>query len=101
VACSVTELTPVPRSWGRFYIPGPNMTMFDAFGRIANTAFFADPTRTLYDALYTAQLIPVVSSAKWGALFGVQGVQVDDIPDIQRKRRPKQTLARTRDILTP
>lgn len=94
VAMTVTEKTALPKHWGRFYIPNPGMTMFDAFGRIANPAFVATPAGVLYAALADAELYAVVPSAAHRSLLGVTSIQVDDVPDVQRRRRPKQTVSR-------
>jgi len=95
VALSVTEKTPLPKHWGRWYYPSPGMSMFDAFGRIANPAFVSAPAATAYGACADAELFPVVPVGKSQALLGVTQIQVDDIPDVQRSRRAKTTLVRS------
>jgi hypothetical protein len=94
VAATVTEKTAIPKHWGRFYIPNPGITMFDAFGRIANPGFIATPAGAMYAALADAELYAVVPSAAHRSLLGVTQIQVDDVPDVQRRRRPKQPLQR-------
>jgi hypothetical protein len=101
VACTVTELTAMPRHWGRWYIPGFCVALA-ADGRWPSGAVTAVATAagTLMNGL-TADQLPLVvpaaqvdnAPAKW--LLNVTGMQVDDIPDIQRRRRPKQPLIRT------
>ena len=94
VALSVTEKTALAKHWGRWYIPNPGITMFDAFGRIAGYDFVADKVEILYAGLGDAELYPVVPSGAHQSLLGVSSIQVDDVPDVQRSRRPKTTLVR-------
>jgi len=101
VAISVTEKTPIRRSWGRIYLPNPGITMFDAFGRIANPAFVADAMNTLYETLWAADFIPVVPSAPGKVLLPVTSIQVDDVPDVIRARRPRTVAARVEHDLNP
>jgi hypothetical protein len=59
---------------------------------------------TLYEAWAAAELFAVVpvsqvNKAPYRALLGVRQLQVDDIPDIQRRRRPRQV--KTRILSTP
>lgn len=95
VAISVTEKTSLAKHWGRFYIPNPGMSMFDAFGRVAATTFVQTPVQVCYAALADAELFPVVPSGAHSSLLSVTQIQVDDVPDVQRSRRPKTTLVRT------
>lgn len=101
VACSVTEITPIPRSWGRFYLPGIGGDNLDNYGRWSSTCMdaIADATEALYEGLYTAQLVPCVPMAAAETLLNVQKIQVDDIPDVIRRRRASTTLLRDTRVL--
>lgn len=103
VACAITEKTPFPRHWGRFYLPGVNGTLLTTNGRwlmVGGVNDILAAVDTAYEALSTAQLYPVVpvtqvNKAPARGLLGVTSLQVDDVPDVQRRRRPKQVLTRT------
>lgn len=97
VAVSVTELTALRKHWGRFYLPGLTNISFDSFGRVTATAMtaLADLTQTMYEDLAADELFACVPSAAHKTLLGVSGIQVDDIPDVQRRRRARDTLVRT------
>jgi hypothetical protein len=94
VALSVTEKTPWPRHWGRFYLP--------AIGGIwvANTlrpggaqlSTVATRVKTLYDSLMADEMFPVIPVTQlegdpFRALLGVNAIQLDDIFDVIRRRR--------------
>jgi hypothetical protein len=116
VACSVTEIAGSKRYWGRFYLPTPASSCFTFAGRF-DTAFLtvvADATDTLYTALRTANIEPVVYRAplperetragstlpaRAGSAWTVEKIQVDDVPDVIRRRRHKYPNLRVqRDI---
>jgi len=102
VAMSVTEKTPFPMHWGRFYLPGISDTVLDTYGRwtYGEFATIGNATATLYDGLYDAQLVPVVPSAILQSLLGVRSIQIDDVPDVIRSRRARTTLVRHEVLLT-
>lgn len=108
VAMSVTERTAFPGHWGRFYLPGPAASTIDTYGRFTSTARtgVASAVETAFEGLATAGFHPVVPMTQHnkGPAFGllsVPAIAVDDIPDIQRRRRPRQVLARAvEDIST-
>jgi hypothetical protein len=105
-AMSVTEKTGVPKHWGRFYIPGlTTSSIVAASGRWSPTVqtAVANATAELYDDLQGAQFYPVVpltqvNKVLRGALLTVNQVVVDDIPDVIRRRRPRQALVRTAGV---
>lgn len=96
-AFSVTEIVPVRRSWGRFYLPFPDV------GAIAPTTGRWSPT--VVDAMATAVhdtyvqmagnefyvVVPITQSQKdrVGALEQVTAIRCDDVPDVIRRRRFK------------
>lgn len=103
VAFSVTERTSIPRHWGRFYLPGftANATSAANAGRweASTIGTIANAAETLYAACAAAELFFVVPSTQQDnilgpALLGVTNIQIDDVPDTIRRRRPKQTLIR-------
>lgn len=102
VAATVTERTALAKHWGRIYIPGLAGTSFDPFGRILPTGrnLFASATSTLFATLRAADFFPVVpmtqhNKAPAFGLMSVASLAVDDIPDVQRRRRPKTVVTRS------
>lgn len=102
VAMTVTERTPWARHWGRWYMPGLAVTL-SAAGRISSTDTTTQATAAgvLLNALHDAQLPLVVPSTQAdnvlsGYLLGVTETQVDDVPDVQRRRRPRAVVTRVR-----
>jgi hypothetical protein len=96
-ACiSFTEKTPWARHWGRFYYPGVNSGHLASGGRFASTNMntWKVNVSTLYSGLAGSDFqiaVPVTSIDKVDArvLLNVTSVQIDDIPDVIRRRRPK------------
>lgn len=103
---SITEKTAFPRHWGRFYLPvsgGSDMTTARRFDTAAVDAV-ANAVGACYATLQTAEFFPVVpvtqvDKAPARGLLQVTAVQVDDVPDVQRRRRLSQTSYRK--IVTP
>jgi hypothetical protein len=98
VACTVTERTDIPRRWGRYYIPGVVSSTADAFGRMSSTLIasivaFADK---FYQPLATSNLLhPQVYSRLYSDARNVTSMQVDDLFDVQRRRRFDAPAVRT------
>lgn len=102
VAATVTERTPFPTHWGRCYVPGLSSTALDTNGRITSTARngILAAFETAYDGLKTKDMYAVVpmtqhDKAPAFGLLSVRELAVDDIPDVQRRRRPRQVAARS------
>jgi hypothetical protein len=102
IACSVTEKTPWPGHWGRAYLPNFGVGKLDANGRwtSATTSSVAAAFGTFATSLQASGfflVVPVTQVAKqpFRALLPVTSIQVDDIPDVQRRRRPKQPAIRS------
>lgn len=102
VSATVTERTALAGHWGRIYIPGLGSSSFDGFGRIlpGGRNVFRDATAALFATLRAADFYPVVpmtqhNKAPAFGLMGIQSISVDDIPDVQRRRRPKTVVARS------
>jgi len=100
-ACSITEVGPLPGHWGRTYLPGVSATNVDASSRFITTCCDAVATavQTWYSAAWTAQLIPCIATTQLNKNLGgfitpVLEIHVDDVPDVIRRRRPKQTTYR-------
>lgn len=107
-AMSITLKTAVPKHWGRFYMPGLSAAAIDGWGRwtSATMTAMANATAELVDDLQGADLQPVVAVTQVDkvlrpALLGVTSVQVDDVPDVIRRRRPRQAAVRTIGAPTP
>jgi len=96
VALSVTEKTALRKHWGRVYVPCPSTTTLDAWGRYDATTCAAIATifADAYLALANANYVVVVPSGGSRALLTVTSIQVDDIPDVQRRRRARTTVTR-------
>lgn len=102
VSSACTLRTAWPKHWGRCYLPTPGVGDLDAYGRLtsAHRTDVANAMRLLVDDLADADfltVIPVtqVNKTPLYGLLGVTDVVSDDVPDIQRRRRPKQPAART------
>lgn len=102
VAMSVTEKTAWAKHWGRFYLPGVGAGNFSSDGRFTSAicTSVANATQALYNTLAAAQIYPAVpvtqiDKASARVLLGVNEIQVDDVPDVVRRRRPKRASART------
>lgn len=116
IACTVTEVIPstfvVPdvegvgaqtrNRWGRFYLPAP-ATDNVASGRLTSAFLtdIADATQTLYNDLVAAGFPVVVYSPTTGHAWSVDEIHVDDVFDVVRSRRFRNTLARTPRAITP
>lgn len=93
VSSTVTWRTPSRRHWGRSYVPGIAASKFDTtYGRLTNatTDSFALASQTMVNSLIAAGYSMGVWSPTARSFLDVSEVRVDDVPDIQRRRRPKQ-----------
>jgi len=102
VAPSVTFRTALPRHWGRIYLPTPATSSLDSTGRLTSgfRTAMADGASLLGKTLSDGDFLPVVpmtdlNRQTFHGLLGVTQYVVDDIPDIQRRRRPRQAANRT------
>lgn len=116
VAMSVTEKTADPKSWGRFYMPAPESTTSETYGRISAglQTTLANAADTLYEACVSSSVMPVVFStakasrtsaggttlpASAARALPVHQLQVDDLFDVIRSRRWNTPLLRLqRDV---
>ena len=109
VAMSVTLKTPGPRHWGRMYIPGlafPDLS--SSFGRFSQTiqTTVANAFAEMQDDLTSQGFQLVVPTTQQDGryatgLSGVNSIVVDDIPDVIRRRRPKQPAIKQVGVPTP
>jgi hypothetical protein len=102
VATGCTMRTAFPRHWGRAYVPAPQLGGIDAYGRFTapHRTAVADSFHDLVSTLADAELLAVVPMTQLGnatfhGLMGITDCVVDDVPDIQRRRRGRQVGART------
>lgn len=97
VAMSVTFKTPVRKRWGRFYLPGVDASRLDANARwlSATRTTVGAATDALIASASTNDFAPIVYSPTKRAAFGISAVQIDDVPDVIRSRRLRETGART------
>jgi hypothetical protein len=94
VSVSVTYKTPSRKHWGRSYMPTLNQGVIDTtYGRLTNghCTAVANAMRTLLQTTGSSGACkPVVASIGHRALLTIKELQVDNVPDIQRRRRVKQ-----------
>jgi hypothetical protein len=100
-AITVTEKTPWPHHWGRFYLPADAATNVSSTGRLdpAVQSEIANATEAMYHSWSTAHLYPVVAVTQVAKvperqLLSITAVQVDDVWDVQRRRRFAGTSTR-------
>ncbi len=101
VATTVTLKTAVPRHWGRMYLPPMVDSAYTAFASIDTGEIdaIAGYIETLLEACDTVDvggtgITPVVRSPLHAGLMSIDHIQVDDNPDVIRRRRKKQTTYR-------
>jgi hypothetical protein len=100
VAFALTEKTAWPKHWGRTYLPTPQgLHVFGDRWTSACVDTIVGAANTLYQGLAAAEFFPVVpvtqvASDPARALVGITQVQGDDIPDVIRRRRPRNTTYR-------
>ena len=101
VAITMTEKTAFPRHWGRIYWPFPATTIYDAQGRIttANVDSMATTMANRYEAFMAQEFYPVIATTqaqgqRVRGLLTVSEIQVDNIPDVVRRRRIHTTTYR-------
>lgn len=100
VAATVTLKTGSRKHWGRVYLGGfaSPLVSGNAFGRWSTTNVDAicNAFHSHFQGLagLPRVLEPVVWSSRYSAIMTVDQIQVDDVPDIIRRRRPKQAAYR-------
>jgi hypothetical protein len=101
VAYTTTELTPYRKHWGRNYWPAPAPSLQIAGGHILATAVdqWCQLVHDAYQSLMSNEFFPVVAVTQIDnvparALLTLRGVQMDDVPDVIRRRRPENATHR-------
>lgn len=108
VAMSVTFKTPGPRHWGRCYLPGvPAGELGQTYGRFSSsvTQAVANIFAELQDDLLKSDFQMVVPTTQheglwYQSLQSINHIVVDDVPDVIRRRRPKQASVRSEGVPT-
>jgi hypothetical protein len=107
-AMSITLKTPAPRHWGRVYLPAPTIAELDSYSRwgSAISSVIANQTAELVDDLAAKQFQLIVPTTQIGSVLSpnieqVSEIVVDDVPDVIRRRRPKQAHLRTVGVPLP
>lgn len=101
VAITSTDRTTYPRHWGRNYWPHPHPSNTAGTGYIASASVdaIANMVHTAYATLMAAEFFPVVpvtqiDNARARGLLTVTSVQVDNLYDVIRRRRPEKATYR-------
>jgi hypothetical protein len=102
VAITSTSKTAFPRHWGRNYWPLPDG------GQLAGDGHWAAPIRTALagaletfhqnmavDEFFDVTTVTAIDKAPARGLLTTTEIQVDDVPDVVRRRRISTTTART------
>lgn len=92
-AATVTYKTASRKHWGRNYIPGFTSLELGTFGHLSTTYvdLLANSTHAWFNAMGArARVIDcVVWSPRYRGILGINDLTVDDVVDIQRRRRAK------------
>lgn len=93
LATNITLRTASRKHWGRVYLPGIGIDKWDTtYGRLTTTVVdgVAGAANTLNNSIETGGFRLGVWSQLHPAFLSAKTVEVDDVPDIQRRRRPKR-----------
>lgn len=93
LATTVTLRTGLRRHWGRIYMP-LSAGVLSSGGVLSSAEVdgVATAARTMFMVTPSAQgIVPVVYDRNRKLAFGVTAVEVDSVPDIVRRRRPRDT----------
>lgn len=93
VAGNITLRTALRRHWGRIYVPFAT-SIYGTNGQISSGGVdaLAGAARTMLMVTPAAQgIVPVIYDRNRHLVFGVSAVEMDSVPDIQRRRRPRDT----------
>lgn len=98
IAGTVTFKTGLRKHWGRIYVPLPsNSQVGGTTGQFVSgyTSALANATHSLVTSAASSDFYLVVWSRTRQRMYVVEQLQVDDIPDVQRRRREKKNITRT------
>jgi hypothetical protein len=91
---NVTFRTASRKHWGRIYLPAASSGILDQYGHIASASVdaFAAAVHTMINGANA--LSPAIDTFVWSAKnrgqFAINELRMDDVPDVIRRRRPKQ-----------
>jgi hypothetical protein len=93
LACNLTIRTASRKHWGRIELPGIDIGKWDpASGRLLNSSI--DLLSGAFDGLHNSLATAGYRLGVWSQLhptfMTASQLEVDDVPDIQRRRRPKR-----------
>lgn len=108
-AMSVTLKTPTRKHWGRIYLPGLAGTATPGTnGRFSTAAcqqvanLFAEYAADLSANDFYLSVTTTQHEKKYAAAHhAVREIQVDDVPDVIRRRRPRQASVRSIGVASP
>lgn len=92
-AMTISLRTALRKHWGRMYLPAPTIAGLGATGGLmgnANVDTFAAAFNALVTTVETADFFPVVYSGTRQRAYAINKVVVDNVIDIQRRRRPER-----------
>jgi len=105
---SVTERTAFPHNWGRFYLPGLSSAVLNTSGHVDSITVdtLGLAIRGAFTSTMASGIFPVVPTTRVGAkapsdrtgdaygLLTLDHIQIDDVPDVIRRRRLKSPIHR-------
>lgn len=97
VSVTLTLKTGVRKEWGRLYLPHPGGNIADTTnGRIDSSIMgtVATASDVLFKAAFAADFVPVVYGRARQKVYTVESLQIDDLFDVQRRRRWDRPLTR-------
>lgn len=96
VCVTATLKTALPKHWGRVYLPFSATNAGSAYGRLASgqTTAIGDAVRDFLVTCSAADAHPVVFSRTLASALSIEAVQVDDLFDVQRRRRYRRPTTR-------
>lgn len=89
IACSITFRTGVRKSWGRTYLPCGISPGAQHRWASTNVDVVATAVDTMVKAAAAADFYHVVFSKTLNSALNVEAIEVDDVPDVIRRRRHK------------
>lgn len=118
VAITVTERVIPRKLWGRIFLPFTMPGLFDQYGRVkqAEQTTLMNWIEPFYESCITGEIMPVVYSrelptrtaadgstlpARQARAHPIQKLQLDDVADIQRRRRHASPQLRVQRELGP
>jgi hypothetical protein len=93
LAMTCTLRTPLRRHWGRIYLPigTGNLNTHGQAGSAGVDSLVSTMRGMLVGAEASQGIVPVVYDRQRGQALGVTAIEADSVPDIIRRRRPRDT----------